>query len=369
MRGHLRKRGKRSWAIVIDMGRDPVAGKRRRKWISVKGTKRDAERRLAEVIHEIDSGTFIQPSRITLSEYLDQWMRDYAVPSVRPLTAQGYRTIVRQMQRALGPAPLADLRPHHIQKYYVALLDRGLSPQTVTNYHRVLHHALGQAVKWELLPRNIMERVRPPRVHKPEFRSFSPDEVSLLLTAARGTDYHLPIHLAVYTGLRRAEVLGLRWSDVDLDARTLTVNRTMSALRGEPMHINAPKSSRSRRAVAFGEGTASLLTMRRGAPDDQVCARSGGAVLTPRSLSYGYKTIADSCGVSVRFHDLRHTHASLLLAAGVPVHVVQARLGHATIQTTVDTYGHLLPTSDAEAGTVLEATLATTGGLLRMGKR
>ena len=359
MRGHLRKRGKRSWAIVVDIGRDPVTGKRRRKWISVKGTKRDAERRLAEVIHEVDTGTFVEPSRITLAEYLGQWMRDYVAVTVRPRTAQGYRTIVRRIERALGPAPLPELRAQHIQQYYAAMLKEGLSTNTVRAHHRLLHQAIGQAVKWEMLPRNFMDAVTPPRARKPDLRSLDPAEVSRLLSAAESTDFHLPIHLAIYTGLRRSEILGLRWADVNLDAQTLTVNRTMLHLVGDPLHISSPKSSGSRRAVSFGEDTAVLLGQRRAAPEDQVCARADGTLLSPHALSEGYRAIADNCDIDVRFHDLRHTHASLLLAAGVPIHVVQARLGHASIQTTVDVYGHLLPASDAEAGAALETALAT----------
>ena len=357
MRGHLRKRGKSSWAIVVDVGRDAVTGKRRRKWISVKGTKRDAERRLAKIIHDLDAGTYVEPSRITLAEYLEQWMRVYVAISVRQRTAQGYRTIVRRIQRVLGPLMLADLKPQHIQQYYVVLLNEGLSAQTVKHHHRLLHQSIGQAVKWDMLARNIMERVTPPRIHKPNLPSLNPSEVGRLLTAAEGTDYHLPIYLALYTGLRRSEILGLQWSDVDLDARTLTVNRTMLTLTGEPMHINTPKSRGSRRAVAFGEDTTALLRLRSGALEAQVCARADGNPMTPHALSQGHRAIAAKCGVNVRFHDLRHTHASLLLAAGVPIHVVQARLGHASIQTTVDIYGHVLPASDVAAGMMLEAAI------------
>ena len=209
-----------------------------------------------------------------------------------------------------------------------------------------------------MLPRNIMERVTPPRRQRPELRFLDAAEAQRLLAAAEGTDYHLPIHLALYTGLRRSELLGLRWSDLDLDARTLTVARTMISLRGDPTHISEPKSRGSRRVVAYAGETETLLRPRREMPLDQVCARADGTVLQPDRLSHGYRKIADGCGIAVRFHDLRHTHASLLLAAGVPVHVVQARLGHASIQTTVDIYGHVLPASDVEAGAILESTLA-----------
>ena len=131
----------------------------------------------------------------------DQWMRDYVAVSVRARTAQGYRGIVRRLQRDLGRIDLAGLKPQHVQGYYVELLDSGLSPQTVIHHHRVLSQAFSQAVKWDLLPRNVLEGVTPSRRLKPEFRSLDPSEVSRLLRATEGTDYHLPIHLAIYTAV------------------------------------------------------------------------------------------------------------------------------------------------------------------------
>ena len=359
MRGHLRKRGERSWAIVVDVGNHPETGKRLQKWVSVKGTKRDAERRLAEVLKALVDGTYVEPSAITVADYLDLWLRDYVAIAVRLNTAEFYRGVARRLKDGLGRVRLADLKPQHVQRYYADLLDRGLSTQTCRHHHRVLSQAIGQAVKWDMLSQNVMRRVTPPRLVKPTMRALDATEVRRLLDAANGTDYYLPIHLAVYTGLRRSEILGLRWSSVDLAARTLTVNRTMVNLTGDPAHIDEPKSRRSRRVVAFGRATEAALRPRRSLPHLQVCARANGNDLHPGVLTHQFKTIAAACGLhDVRLHDLRHTHASHLLMSGVPVHVVQARLGHASIQTTVHTYGHVLPASDAEAGDALDRQFA-----------
>ena len=361
MRGHIRKRGERSWAIVVDVGYDARTGKRRQKWISVKGTKRDAERRLAEVIRDLNEGLTVTTARVTLADHLDQWMRDYVAVSVRQRTADSYRLIVQRLKRDLGRIHLDNLDPKDVQRYYAELMEGGLSAQTVVMHHRVLKQAIGQAVKWDMLPRNVLERVAPPRPHTPEFRSLNPREIERLLRAAHGTDYHLPIHLATYTGLRRSEILGLRWSDVDLGASTLTVRRSMVPVRGDPAHIAAPKSRASRRVVSYGELTKKVLSSRRAGPDVQVCARPDGREMGASALSHAYRKIADSCGIDVRFHDLRHTHASLLLASGVPVHVVRSRLGHESIQTTVDIYAHVLPESESSA--TLERALAVAGRL------
>ena len=369
MRGHIRKRGERAWAVVVDIGHDPSTGKRRQKWTNVKGTKRDAERKLAEIIHGLNTGGYVEPSRVTLSDYLEEWMADYVTTSVRARTAQGYRTIVERLKRSLGNVRLTRLNAQDVQRYYTALRDEGLSTQTVRHHHRVLHQAMGQAVKWDLLPKNVLERVTPPKLVKPELRILTVSEAQRLLQAAKDTDFEVGIHLAIHTGLRRSELCGLVWSDVDLEARTLTVVRTMVPLRGDPAHISEPKSRASRRVVAFWDGTAALLQERwdvlgktESVLQTQVCARRDGARMVPDLLSKGYKSIAESCGITgVRLHDLRHTHASFLLGSGVPIHVVQARMGHESIQTTVDIYGHLLPASDAEAGRVLEQQLRNCG--------
>ena len=359
MRGHIRKRGDRSWAVVVDIGHDPATGKRRQKWVSVKGTKREAERKLTQVVRDLDDGTYVGPTRLTLPAYLDQWLQDYVATSVRPRTAQGYESIVRRIKKDLGQVLLINLNAQQVQRYYARLLSDGISAYTVQHYHRLLHQAVGQAVKWDLLPRNVLERVTPPRREKPELRCLNPDEVQTLLQAAAGTDFHLPIYMAVYTGLRRSEILGLTWGDVDMDARTITVRQTMVSLQGNPTHVGEPKSRKSRRSVSFGSQTKDMLRVQsvyEGA--SQVCSRRDGTLMRPYTLSHEFKAIAESCGLKgVRFHDLRHTHASLLLAEGVPVNVVQARMGHESIQTTVDIYGHVFPASDMEAGEILERRL------------
>ena len=262
MRGHIRKRGERAWAVVVDIGHDSSTGKRRQKWISVKGTKRDAERRLAEVIHNLDTGDFVQPSRLNMADYLEQWMTDYVTISVRPTTARGYRTIVNRLKQSLGNVKVANLTAQQVQRYYYGLIDEGLATQTVLHHHRLLHQAVGQAVRWDLVLKNVMERVTPPKLVKPELRILKMPEAQRLFQVAKDTDFKVAIHLAIHTGLRRSELCGLFWSDVDLESRTLTVVRTMVSLPGDPAHISEPKSRASRRVVAFWDETAALLQER-----------------------------------------------------------------------------------------------------------
>ena len=207
---------------------------------------------------------FVEPSRLTLCGYLDQWMEDYVAHSVRPRTARGYGTIVKRIQTgSLSSTRLTSLKPAHVQRYYTQLHDEGLAPQTVHHHHSLLREAIGQAVKWDMLPQNIINRVTPPKVPKPELRILDEGEVKQLLDYVAGTDYHLPIHLALHTAMRRSEICGLFWSDVDLDSSSLTVVRTMVSLQGDPYHLDEPKSRRSRRVIAFGPETGTLLAERK----------------------------------------------------------------------------------------------------------
>ena len=367
MRGHIRQRGKGIWAIVVDVGRHLDTGKRQQEWIKVKGTKRDAERILPEILQKLETGSFVKPSRLTVSEYLTQWMQDCVAITVRARTARGYGTIVKRIKRSsLAQIKLTALKPAHAQRYYSELISENLSAQTVKHHHALLHGAMGQALKWDMLSKNVLDRVTPPKVSKPELSILNSDETQRLLKHVRGTDYHIPVLLALYTGLRRSEICGLFWSVLNLEESSLRVLRTIVSIRGEPDHLDEPKSQRSRRVVAFGEEIAELLKDRRAVLGEhgslersQVCARQDGSTILPDALSRKFSAIMKACKIrGVRFHDLRHTHATVLLTSGVPVHVVSARLGHASIQTTVDTYGHVIPASDVEAGRVIERRLA-----------
>ena len=180
MRGHITKRSKNSWTIVLDLGRDPATGKRQQQWITVKGTKKDAERKLAELIREVDTGGFVKPSKSTVGEYVEQWLRDYAQAHVRPRTLEGYRERAKHLVAGLGAIPLSELRPDHLQGYYATKL-ASLSPGTLIKHHNLIREALSHAVKWGILARNVAEAVDPPRPTRKEMRALNALEVRCLL--------------------------------------------------------------------------------------------------------------------------------------------------------------------------------------------
>ena len=368
MKGHIRKRGKTSWAIVLDLGRD-ADGKRRQKWHSVRGSYRDAERELARLVHEMNTGAYVEPSRLKLSEYLDRWMADYAAHNVAPKTRERYREMIDgHIAPAIGNYALSKLKPLHIQGFYGKALtsgrkDRkgGLSPQTVLHFHRLLHKALDQAIKWQLLANNPCDAVEPPRPERREMRALDEKETSKLLQLVHGSRLYIPVALAVMTGLRRGEILGLRWSDIDLKAMSLTVNQALEQTK-TGLRFKTPKTHRSRRSIALPQMLVDLLTAHKAeqakirlalgpAYIDQglVCPRDDGAPWPPDMLSTAFSARIRRAKIShVRFHDLRHTHATHLLRQGVHPKIVSERLGHSQVGITLDTYSHVLPGTQDE---------------------
>ncbi len=383
MPGSIIKRSKNSWTVVINLGRDPMTGKRRQLWRSVKGPKRDAETLLVQLLHQRDTGIDVPPGKITLGQFLERWLEDYARPNVSPKTLLQYTDFVRRgLIPALGSISLAKLRPQHIQSYYSHALQHGradgkggLSAKTVLHIHRLLREALQHAVKWQVLARNPADAVEPPRPQRYNPPVLSPEEVRRLLTKAADKPCGAIIHTAVMTGLRRGELLGLRWRDVDLDAGLLHVVQSAQWLPGQGWSFRQPKTHHGRRPVALAPATVEVLRehRRRQLEDrlalgeayrdhDLVFATPLGTPIDTSNLRRAWDRIVNAAGLPhLRFHDIRHIHATLMLAGGVHPKVVAERLGHANVGITLDTYSHVLPNLQAQAATGLERMLAAGG--------
>lgn len=369
MRGYIRRRGKRSWEITVDLGRDE-SGRRLRHYLTVRGTRRDAERELARVLHDAHSGALAPPSRMTVAETVERWLEDVAKPRVSVRTWEWYAELTRRhILPALGNTRLQALRPLQLQRLYVDLGEKGLSQRTILHVHRLLHNILQWAVRAGLVGVNVCDRVEAPRPAPLEVRVLTPEEAAHLLRTASGTDLYLPVILALACGLRRGEVLALKWEDVDLERGVLLVRRSLEQTRSG-LRFKEPKGGRAR-AVALPKLAADALRkyraeqatvrLRRGQYWRDlglvVCGPDGGPV-APFSLSQRFARLARRAGLSpLRFHDLRHTHASQLLRAGVDLKTVSARLGHRTAVMTLDVYGHVLPGAQEEAAGVVDEIL------------
>ncbi len=365
MRGHIVKRYKNSYTIVLNLGIDPTTGKRKQQWISAKGTKRDAEKRLSELLIQLDNGIFMKPGKTTLAEFLDRWLKDYVWPNLAPRTAEGYESIIRQhLIPQLGNITLTQLKPEHLQKYYSEMLRSGrcksasnLSAQTVRHHHAALHKALQTAVEWGLLSRNVADAVRPPHAERPEMHTWGENDITRFLEAAKSTPYYALFYTALFTGMRRSELLALHWQDIDFILSQVYVSRSLHQLRDGSFVFRSPKTAKGRRTVALPPSAILVLNdyhdkqkLERamlGAPlkdDDLVFSHLDGKPLRPNTITRAWTMLAARAGLKViRLHDARHTHASLMLKQGIHPKIVQERLGHSSIAITLDTYSHVSP--------------------------
>ena len=376
MTGHIRRRAKK-WAIVVELGRT-AAGKRQQRWHSGYHRRKDAERDLPRILREMQTGTYVDPTKLTVGEYLEHWLDAFAKHNVAPKTYEGYAEFIQlYISPAIGHLPLTKLQPLHLQSYYSEMLrsgrrrgEGGLSAQTVLHHHRVIRQALQQAVRWQILARNPADAVEPPKPPAREMTALSEEHTAALLSVAKATRQHLPILLAVSTGLRRGEVLGLRWDDVDLEQGSLTVRQCLQRTRGGLSFV-PPKTQRSRRTVALPAFAVERLVQYRGEQaeeilrlgpayqdDDLVIAREDGSPWSPDAFSKAFRALARKADLPrMTFHCLRHTHASQLCKAGVHVKVISERLGHSTVGITLDLYSHLLPGMDEDAAQRIDTAL------------
>jgi integrase len=365
MRGTIKQRAKGSWTIILDIGRDPASGKRQQKWETVRGTKREAEKRLAELQHQLNTGEYVKAPKGTLGDLLERWLRDYAWLNLSPETAQVYDIIVhKHLIPALGKLELSKVTPEVLQAYYSKALKEGrrdgkggLSPRTVRHHHTTLHTALGHAVKWRLLARNPADAVDAPRFQKKEMRVFDQQGMTAFLEAIKDSEYYPLFYTILYTGMRRSEVLALKWSDIDLYLGTVSINRSLHQLADNSFIFQPPKTVKSRRLVALPPSAAIVLRKHReaqtarglllGVPvteDTLVFCHPDGSPLLPHSITNAWKRLVKQAGFQgIRLHDGRHTHATLMLSQGAHPKIVQERLGHANISMTLDTYSHVLP--------------------------
>jgi integrase len=304
----------------------------------------------------------------TVAEYLETWLANYAKPNVGNKTYESYKRIVDlNIGPHLGHIKLRELRPLQVQTFYSELMRSGrqkgggLSPLTVQHVHRLLRKALHQAVRWEILDRNPADGADAPRVPRKEMHALDRDGLSRLLTALRGNKLYVPVLIAATTGMRRGEILALRWSDIDLDAGTLRVARSLQQI-STGLEFKEPKSARGRRNIALAMTTVDALRLRKvthdTGPDGLVVCRPDGTPWPPDQLSVEFHVFAKREGFAIRFHDLRHTHASNLLRDGVPVNVVSQRLGHAEPATTLNVYSHVLPGMQEEAALKVDEMMA-----------
>jgi integrase len=377
MKGSIVERSKGHFAIILEV-RDEASGKRKRRWHAFQGTKRQAQIECSRLITELKNGNSIEPSKTTVAQFLGRWL-DHIKTQVTPKSHERYAGIVNQnLIPAIGAVRLNKLKPIQISAAYSAALDGGrrdgkgggLAPRTVGHMHRVLKQALGQAVLWGESVRNPASAVDPPKVDWKPMQTYDLPQTVELIEAVRDTPLLIPTLLAVLCGLRRGEICALRWRNVDLIAGQISVVESLEQTKSG-LRFKSPKSGKGR-TVALSvtvvdelrahrvKRAQDLLRLGMGlSDDDMVIGQTDGSTISPIYISQLWaRTIKKTRLARLRFHDLRHAHATHLLANGVHPKVASERLGHSKVGITLDLYSHVIPGMQEDAAAMVDRALS-----------
>lgn len=334
-------------------------------------SQKEARNWLQETLSQIQNGMSLTAARITVRDFLEEWLETYKT-SVRLKTIRQYTQIVRQhILPHLGEIKLKELRPEQIQAFYNTKLNSGANPRTVILIHSVLHRSLSLALKWGLIGRNPTDAVTRPRKKRIELNILTDSQVRAFLSAADQTRYGALFYLALNTGMRSGEIFGLKWSDIDWNHRRLQVKRQLQHLPGHGLIFTEPKTASGRRMIVISHTTVEKLrkhkeqqNMDHSVAGDQwqendlVFPTRLGTPMFPTNMYKDFKDLLKKLGLpNVRFHDLRHTAATLMLQQGIHPKIVQERLGHADISMTLNTYSHVLPSMQEDAAEKLDELL------------
>ena len=368
------------WCFRVDAGFQPDTGKRRQTLKQGFATKKQAEAALAEVMRDVSRGNVVSKSSIHVDEFLVGWMEGER-SRLRPTTWRSYGIAVERVRSHLGRYTLQSLTPMQIEKFYAGLLTTGargggpLSAKTVRNTHVVFRKALSDAERLGLVVRNVASSARAPVSTRPDYVTWSSDELREFFGAVRHDRLFAAYALLATTGMRRGEVLGLRWGDIDFDGLQLAVSQTLTTVGYNTIAIGPPKTAKSRRHIFLDAQTVEVLREHRkrqrqerlalgpewDTSSDLVFRDEIGGSIHPDWFSRRFDLIVRSMDVPrIRLHDLRHTYATLALKAGVHPKVVSERLGHATTGITLDLYSHVVPSIAREAADVVASRIYGT---------
>lgn len=384
MAGWVEKRGENTWRLNVPGGTGPD-GKRKifRKNVEAK-SKREAEKLLDLFSAEVLKGQYVEPSKLTFKDFAERWLRDYAEPNLAPKTVFRYRQLLEsRILPAMGHLKMEEIKPVHLLEFYKNLQEEGirldgkpgvLSEQTILHHHRLLSAIFNDAVEWQVIPSNPASRVKPPKVKRKRARYYEEEQVAVLLKALEkeSLKHKTLVVLALSTGLRRGEIMGLEWPDVNFEEGTITVRQAAQYLPGKGTFEKDTKNETSERIIAVPESVAALLKEYRKewlenrlkvgdlwqGSDRLFTTWDGRPGHAEWPSQWFAKFVRKHNLPPLSFHGLRHTSASLLISQGVHPKAISGRLGHSNISTTMDIYGHLLKSADREAADKLEGVLS-----------
>ena len=372
--GSLRERRPGVWELIVSTGRDPLSGRYLQTSRTFAGSKRQAQRALAELVTDIATGRG-SGATATVTMLLEQWL-DHTSGDLSPTTLRTYRQIVRtRLIPAVGNIQVRKLQAQQLDDLYRALVrDANLSPTTVRQIHSVIRRALSQAVKWGWISQNVATNATPPRITKPDIGPPPIIDVLRILEAAyvENEEFGTYLHVVATTGLRRGEACALRWTDIDLTTNVLNVQRSIVGITGGG-YLEKDTKTHAARKLAIDSDTQQKLVRHH--TQMEARARQCNTILAtdafifseapdcqrpwyPDTPTARFTRLRQQLALpNVRLHDLRHMHATQLLAAGVPIRTVSGRLGHANAATTLNVYAHFLEASDQNAATIIRDLL------------
>jgi len=376
--GTISLRSDGRYQIRYNLGIDPATGNRRRLSVTIKGTYKEAEKELRRLLKSIDDNQYVESTKITVNQFLKQWLESIR-SQVSPRTHERYTEIVdHYLMPALGNFPLTKLVPSAIQNAYNKLetsgrrdnKEGGLSSRSRLHIHRIFKSALKHAVQLQLIVRNPADAIRPPRVKKVAITVLTIEQSAALLQALRGTRLYRPVLLALTTGMRRGEILALRWRNIDFEKMTVRVVESLEQTK-QGLRFKAPKTEKTRAIILPDYAVQELRAWKtkqaeellsqgvKQSGDSLVCAKRDGDPMTPKTLTHEFIAAINKLPhlPRVRFHDLRHSHATQLLMEGIHPKIAQERLGHSTITTTLDLYSHVTDTMQNDAASKLDSAL------------
>lgn len=364
------KKGETRYQITVEGIRDPLTGKRNRIYKNVNCSLREAKTVMHEMITEMDKNKAVKNTNITFGEWIDEWLSLY-LPNIEETTRVGYKTKIRcYIKPVIGDIRIKSLRAEHIQRLVNNMINEGLSPKSVRDTYNNINAAMKKAIVLRMAAYNPCEGVVLPKLKKYKAKVYDVDMIHTLLETAKDTDMYLPVLLCVSVGLRRGELIALRWDDIDFDKSMLSVRSNM--VNGEKGYvIKSPKSEAGLRDIQIGGELVSELQRARleyfkdkmalgGRFKDNnlVVRQKDGSPITPDAMTRKWRRFVQRYGLpDIRLHDLRHSNATALIQAGVNPRVVQQRLGHSDVNITLNTYTHVLPEMDMEAAKKLDDIL------------
>ena len=375
--GTIRKRADGRWEGKYTLDYDPKTGKLIRKSVYGK-TQKEVRLALSKIVSEMDSGTYAEPSKMKVSQWLDEWLAIYTM-NIKPATRSAYEEHIRvHIKPSLGDILLKQLSTRDIQQLYTNLLkERELSPKTVRNIHGVLHRTLEQAKLLGYIRVNLADAAVTPRMEKKQVETLDAEDIGKFLAAIRGTKYEYPLFVAVFTGLRQGELLGLTWDCVDFEHGMLLINKQHNRVKGDTEFRFASLKNDKARVLTVADEVIDVLKLQKQRqeswaaalgngwenPDNLVFTTEFGRYINNKILYQNFKRIAKNWGKpGLRFHDLRHTYAVNSLRAGDDIKTVQENLGHATASFTLSTYAHATPGMKRESAKRMTAFIRSVQG-------